>query len=53
MSVFKALRIIKEVKAFDLEYESYSLLGIVYNELGEYDKALEYLTKIKNNGFFL
>ena len=45
MSVFKALRIIKEVKAFDLEYESYSLLGIVYNELGEYDKAIEYQNK--------
>jgi signal transduction histidine kinase len=45
ISVFKALRVIKGEKANDIEYESYNLLGAIYNELGEYDKALEFHTK--------
>ena len=45
MSVFKALRTIKDVKANDILYESYNLLGIVYNELAQYDKAIEYQNK--------
>jgi signal transduction histidine kinase len=44
-SVFKALRVIKDEKTNDLEYESYNLLGSVYNELGEYDKSIEYHKK--------
>jgi signal transduction histidine kinase len=42
ISVFKALRKIKKEKANDLLYESYNLLGILYNEREEYNKALEY-----------
>lgn len=45
ISVFKALRVIKGEKVNDIGYESYNLLGIVYNELGEYDKAIEYQNK--------
>ena len=45
ISVFKALRVIKNENANDIEYESYNLLGIVYNEIGEYDKALEFHKK--------
>lgn len=45
ISIFKALRAIKGEKANDLVYESYNLLGLVYNELGEYDKAIEFHTK--------
>jgi signal transduction histidine kinase len=45
ISVFKALRVIKGEKTNDIMYESYNLLGIVYNELGEYDKAIEFHTK--------
>ena len=45
ISVFKALRVIKEEKANDIVYEFYNLLGLVYNELGEYEKAIEFHTK--------
>jgi signal transduction histidine kinase len=45
ISVFKALRVIKGEKANDLEYESYNLLGIVYNERGEYEEALKFHNK--------
>ena len=42
ITVFTALRVLKENKASDLLYESYNLLGILYNEREEYDRALEY-----------
>ena len=45
IAVFKALRAIKGKKANDLLYESYNLLGILYNEREEYDRALEYHNK--------
>ncbi|WP_319800273.1 sensor histidine kinase [Flavobacterium sp. N3904] len=45
IAVFKALRTLKTEKANDLLYESYNLLGILYNEREEYDKALEYHNK--------
>lgn len=45
ISVFKALRKIKKENANDLLYESYNLLGILYNEREEYDKALDYHNK--------
>ena len=48
-SVFKALHIINGEKANDIEYESYNLLGITYNELGEFNKAIEYHTKALNS----
>jgi len=43
--VFKVLRAIKGEKNKDLQYESYNLLGILYNDREEYSKALEYHTK--------
>ena len=51
ISVFKALRVIKDEKANDIEYESYNLLGIVYNEIGEYDKALEFHKKASTSKY--
>jgi len=45
ISVFKALKAIKGENANDILYESNNLLGLVYNELGEYNKAIEYHNK--------
>ncbi|WP_281637015.1 tetratricopeptide repeat-containing sensor histidine kinase [Flavobacterium marginilacus] len=45
ITVFKALKSLKEIKANDLLYESYNLLGILYNEREEYNKALEFHRK--------
>ena len=51
ISVFKALRVIKGEKALDIEYESYNLLGIVYNELGEYEKSIDFHTKASTSEY--
>ena len=45
MSVFKALSAIKGEKANDIQYECYNLLGLVYNELGDYKLAIDFHTK--------
>ena len=45
ISVFKALRVLKGKKANDIIYDSYNLLGLIYNELGEYDKSIEFNNK--------
>ena len=45
IAVFKALRNIRQIKANDLLYDSYNLLGILYNEREEYAKALEFHNK--------
>ncbi|HSD08925.1 tetratricopeptide repeat protein [Flavobacterium sp.] len=45
IGVFKALRNIKQIQANDLLYDSYNLLGILYNERDEYEKALEFHNK--------
>jgi len=45
ISALKALRVLKGEKANDIAYELYNLLGLVYNELGEYEKAIEHHTK--------
>lgn len=45
ISVFKALRVVEGQKANDVLYESYNLLGILYNELGEYNNAIVYHNK--------
>jgi signal transduction histidine kinase len=45
IGIFKALRTLKEENANDLRYELYNLLGILYNERDEYNKALEYHNK--------
>ena len=45
IAVFNALRAIKGKVANDLVFESYNLLGLIYNELEEFSKAIEYNTK--------
>lgn len=45
ISVFKALRVSKKVNAIDILYDAYNLLGLIYNEQGEYNRAIEYHTK--------
>jgi signal transduction histidine kinase len=45
ITVFKALKSLKQLKANDLLYESYNILGILYNEREEYNKALEFHNK--------
>ncbi|WP_237732246.1 tetratricopeptide repeat-containing sensor histidine kinase [Flavobacterium sp. UGB4466] len=46
ISVFKALRILKEEKNVnDLLYDCYNLLGLLYNEREEFNKALEFHNK--------
>lgn len=45
IAIFKALRTIKGENANDLLYDSYNLLGILYNEREEYTKALEFHNK--------
>ena len=45
ISALKALRDLKSEKISDIVYELYNLLGLVYNELGEYGKAIEYHNK--------
>ncbi|WDF63307.1 ATP-binding protein [Flavobacterium sp. KACC 22763] len=43
ISVFKALRILKQEKNVnDLLYDCYNLLGLLYNEREEYQKAFEF-----------
>ncbi len=46
IAVFKALSSLKKQKKVnDLYYESYNLLGILYNEREEFEKALEFQNK--------
>ncbi|MBW4359167.1 tetratricopeptide repeat-containing sensor histidine kinase [Flavobacterium taihuense] len=45
IAVFKALKTLKGENSNDLLYESYNLLGILYNEREEFDRALEYHNK--------
>lgn len=45
ISALKALRVLKGEKADDIVYEINNLLGLLYNELGEYDKAVEFHNK--------
>ncbi len=45
IAVFKALSAIKGGKNNDILYDSYNLLGLINNELGEYNKAIEYHNK--------
>jgi tetratricopeptide (TPR) repeat protein len=45
-TIFNVLRKIKgEKKANNILYDAYNLLGLIYNELGEYDNALIYSNK--------
>ncbi|WP_338646943.1 tetratricopeptide repeat protein [Flavobacterium sp. KS-LB2] len=45
IAVFNALRVVKGEKASDIVYESYNHLGLIYNELGDYEKAIEFNDK--------
>jgi signal transduction histidine kinase len=45
IAVFSALRAIKGREANDILYDSYNLLGIVYNEREEYDRAVDFHMK--------
>ncbi|MFV8371484.1 tetratricopeptide repeat-containing sensor histidine kinase [Flavobacterium sp. LB2P74] len=49
ITVFSALRAVKEEKANDILYDSYNLLGVVYNEREEYERALEFHNKALAN----
>jgi signal transduction histidine kinase len=44
-AVFNALRVVKGSNNNDILYDSYNLLGVIYNELGEYEKAIEFHNK--------
>lgn len=44
-NIFNALRVIKGNDDSDIIYEAHNLLGILYNEMGEYDKSLEFHQK--------
>ena len=45
ISALKALSVLKGEKTNEIVYELYNLLGTVYNELDEYNKAIEYHNK--------
>lgn len=45
ISALKALSVLRVEKESDVIYEVLNLLGIIYNELGEYDKGIEYHNK--------
>ena len=48
IACFNALRAISQIEAIDLEFECLDLLGLNYNGLGDYEKALEYNIKAFN-----
>ena len=51
-SAFDALKFLRKTNNQGLTYDAYNLLGVIYNELSEYDKAISYhnraLSLIKN-----
>ncbi|SHL29427.1 Histidine kinase-, DNA gyrase B-, and HSP90-like ATPase [Flavobacterium saccharophilum] len=44
-AVFNVLKVLDTQKNAEIVYESYNLLGAIYNDLEEYDKALEFHNK--------
>lgn len=44
-AISRALKVMKNSKASDVLFDAYNLLGVIYNELDEYDKAMEYHKK--------
>ncbi len=49
ISVFSAMRALDGEKENSIIYDSFNLLGIVYNDLGDYTEALKYHTKALNS----
>ncbi|WP_298155063.1 sensor histidine kinase [Flavobacterium sp.] len=47
-SAFETLRLLKKINNVGLTYDAYNLLGVVYNELKEFGKSLEYHEKALN-----
>ncbi|OUD33931.1 sensor histidine kinase [Flavobacterium sp. FPG59] len=45
MAIFKVLKIIKNKNFNDILYNSYNLLGQIYNELEDYNNSIEYHNK--------
>lgn len=43
--VFKALAAIESIKANNIQYDAYNLLGLIYNELDDFDNAMTYHNK--------
>ncbi|AWG21034.1 sensor histidine kinase [Flavobacterium faecale] len=48
-AVFNALRVIKGKEGKDLYFDCFNLLGIIYNDLGEHKKAIEFNKKAFNS----
>ncbi|MCK8140275.1 tetratricopeptide repeat protein [Flavobacterium sp. I-SCBP12n] len=48
ITVFNALRAVKDEKNSVITYDSYNLLGLIHNELGNYERAIEYNLKALN-----
>jgi signal transduction histidine kinase len=44
-AVFNVLKVLDTAKNAEIVYESYNLLGAIYNDLEEYEKALEFHNK--------
>ncbi|HEX8017480.1 MAG TPA: tetratricopeptide repeat protein [Flavobacterium sp.] len=44
-AAFNALRVVKGNNNNDILYDAYNLLGVIYNELGDYEKAIEFHNK--------
>lgn len=44
-SAFDALKFLRRTNNEEMTYDAYNLLGVIYNELSEYDKALFYHNK--------
>jgi signal transduction histidine kinase len=49
IAVINTLRAVKGEKSSELAYNSYNLLGLIQNEVGDYDRALEYNSKALKN----
>jgi signal transduction histidine kinase len=44
-AAFEALKYLRKANDKELTYQAYNILGIIYNELNEYDKSLEFHDK--------
>ncbi len=44
-AAFDALKYLRKTNSNELTFQAYNILGVIYNELNEYDKSLEFHTK--------